>query len=425
MLMLLRTARHVDRTGQKPLTAGELAQLVGTTKAQILAYENGHQVPDPPRLRDLAEVLGVHPRSLMNREREPLWTVADLRRASALRAQDLVDSLGISPKSYRRFEREGIVPGRRPRFLDDVSLELGVRLAVLERAIDNVPQVSVRRAQAKVLIERMVERYVDQPGMWKGPAAEDHDLLELANLYGRPPQRTRRVLTHELGELRQIMVRLKREQVIAEYDRDPNRQQQAYSAVERWSYIQAREVASIPRRLEDFHRAAQPSDTWQVLVDLHDASCRPEGPWAPSILLGREGTMQLLPSSLVRQQFFTDMPAAQLTTAGLKHVQRFRELYAALYPGIRRPRNTPGRGNAAPRPMPTADFFFAIRGRPERFVLPPFYFDKLSRKAARREELELRVSPTLTVKLGPARPSATFEQEPSPSDDDHEGHPAQ
>ncbi|AQW50735.1 helix-turn-helix domain-containing protein [Streptomyces violaceusniger] len=403
------------------LTAEQLAVMAGATKAQVLAYENGRRVPDPERIQALADALGVRPRRLMDRSRSHLWSVADLRRGCGFTAQRLVEELGISPKSYRRFEQQAIVPARRPRFLDDVAGSLGVQLTALELAIDNIPAVARRHQRAAELTAVLAARYVSRSGLWKGPAAEDVELLELAALYGRPPQRLRRVLTHQLGELRHMMVRIKREQVIAEYDPDLPRQQKASSAAERWEEMYERDLGAIPLRLEEFHRTSQPSDAWQALVDLHDADARPEGFWVPSALLARTDTLTLLPPSLVAQRLFDDVPAAQLTRRGLIHLRKFRELYAALFPGIRRPRlsnrSSRGASGAARSPAPPPELSIQLPGRSERFAVPPLTLSKLVRQSEAKGVTDIRLSSTMVMRVGTQRPSATVGAE-EPTDNE-------
>lgn len=76
---------NVDGSHMKAMTAEELAGAAGTTKAQILAYENGHRVPDPPRIKALARALHIHPRLLMNPEKRGNWAIADAARMRAAR----------------------------------------------------------------------------------------------------------------------------------------------------------------------------------------------------------------------------------------------------------------------------------------------------------------------------------------------------
>ncbi|MFE0420889.1 helix-turn-helix transcriptional regulator [Streptomyces sp. NPDC058953] len=365
---MYRTNLYRD-SARGPMTAEALARAVGATKPQILAYENGHRVPDPPRVRALAQALRVHPWQLMNFGSRDAWTLADLRRAAGLRARDVVGILEVSPKNYRRFETEGIVPSRRPRFVDDVATAMGMPRRAVERAMDRTPAVQLRRTRAFELVVAMAERYVPLPGQWRGPALTDPNLIELATAYGRPPQRIRRVLTYELGELRQKLVRAQRERVIADYDTDRKRQAGAQLALDRWNEMYNRSLYRIPGRLERFHRSAQPSDVWQLLVDLvnTDATVRSEtGVWAVTGLLHRDP--RVLPPHLVEQSTVDDIPVCRLSSSGANHVGAFAGLYAALYPGVRRPSRS-GVRSTAQLPVPGPDTF-TLPGRPERLAVP-------------------------------------------------------
>ncbi|MFE5588327.1 helix-turn-helix domain-containing protein, partial [Kitasatospora sp. NPDC056531] len=113
------------------LSAAELAQSVGSTKAQILAYEAGRQTPEPQRIRALAEVLGVHPLALAVKG-EFEMSLTELRRGCGYRTRDVVDRIKVSPKVYRRFEVEGLAPARRPNLIFDVAFLLEVRSELVD-----------------------------------------------------------------------------------------------------------------------------------------------------------------------------------------------------------------------------------------------------------------------------------------------------
>jgi transcriptional regulator with XRE-family HTH domain len=397
------------RPGARSMTAEELGRAVGASKAQILAYENGHRVPDPPRLRALARALRIHPSQLMNDAERKTWTLADYRRASGLRAQDVVERLGVSPKNYRRFETEGIVPSRSPLFVDEVAKALGMARLFVEQAVDQTPAVRQRQARVSELVEAMARRYVTRRGPWRGPALDDPDLIELADAYGRPVQRTRRVLTYELGELRQSQVRAQRERVIAEYDTDRDRQASAQLALGRWYEIFDRDLSRIPRRLERFHRSAQPSDAWQRLVDLYniDAMVRSDaGTWAVTRLLCTNPL--LLSPYLVDQHSIDDVLVCRLSARGTSHVLTFAGLYAALYPGVRKPIRPTARGTKT-RTSGAGPETFALPGRPERLAVP-----QPSLEAARatamgsKAPVALRLSPTCELMVGATSLSVAF-----------------
>ncbi|MFE2889651.1 helix-turn-helix transcriptional regulator [Streptomyces sp. NPDC059272] len=381
------------------MSADELARAVGTTKAQILAYENGHRVPDPLRIKALARALKINPRQLMNLSVRQTWTLADWRRAGGLRAQDVVTLLGISPKNYRRFETAGILPSRRPQFLDEVAEALNMPRPTVEAAMDQTPGVRERRVRANELVLAMADKYVPRTGPWRGPAPDDPNLLELALAYGRPVQRLHRVLTHELGELRQNHVRALRERVIADYDTDRDRQANAQYAVDRWNNVYQRDLSLIPQRLERFHRTAQPSSLWQALVDLYtvDATQRADaGTWAPAELLGKRSDE--LPRYMVERQLVGDVEVCRLTAQGVNHVVTFNSLYAALYPTSRRPIRINARSNSKTRSTTET---FTIPGYGVRLVVPQPTIEAIRAELVNsKTAVNLKLSPSVNLSIG-------------------------
>lgn len=383
------------------MTAEELAKAVGATKAQVLAYENGHRVPDPPRVRALAHALGISPWQLMDRAETHLWTLADWRRASGLRAQDVVRHLNVSLKNYRRFETEGIVPSRRPKFMEQVASALGMPQQRVEQAIDHTPAVQKRQARAYELIVAMAERYVAEAGPWRGPAMDDPRLHELAQAYGRPVQRIRRVLAYELGELRLSYVRARRERVVADYDTNLRRQASARYAVNLWQESYDKDLDRIPRRLERFHRTAQPSDVWQLLVDLHnaDAATRSDTPtWTVTRHLCQDP--DVLPRSFVEHTSVHDVDACRLSAPGANHVLSYAGLYATLYPGVRKPVRPAARVGPKPRTGGWQEMF-TLPNRPERLVVPQPTLDHMRREiAASKQPLSVPLSASYVLFVG-------------------------
>ncbi|RDL05194.1 hypothetical protein DER30_6894 [Streptomyces sp. HB202] len=407
---------HVDHHGNpQPLSAARLGELVGATKAQILAYEHGHRTPDPARIRQLAEHLRIRPIDLMKRDNWQFWNVADWRRASGRTAQELCTDLSISPKSYRRLEKQGIVPARRPRFLDDVVEALGIWPALLDSAMDNIPAVVMRRQETEVIIERLATTYVRRPGHWKGPSPDDPGVLRLSQLYGRPTQRIRRILTRILGELRLMTARRERERVIADFDPEPARQLKAGQAAERWEGLYHAELARIPGLLEGFHRSAQPSDTWHVLVALHEVEPRAGASWVPAPLVARPESLQQLPPSMVVRRTFGDLQAMHLTPAGVRHVASYQEFYAALYPGLRQPRQRTVRRGESSSWSPA---LFGIPDTQERFAVPPHVLERLVLRSGGTGPWDLWLAPTLrlTISAGSGRPTATAHEDRYPGD---------
>ncbi|MFJ6784394.1 helix-turn-helix domain-containing protein [Streptomyces yangpuensis] len=411
-------------TGKSGLTTLELARRIGATKAQIVAYENGHTVPDPRRVADLAQALEVPPSRLMRVERRAEWAVADLRRATALTAAEAAEAAGLSVKAYRRFEQHGIVPAQRVGFLDVVAKLFGVTVGQMDQALDNVPAVVDRYRQVEELVRELAEAYVYNDESWRGPGARDGRVEKVAALYGRSAQRLRPLLAFELGELRQRSALMWRERAVALYDTDLGRQKRAWSTTEQHSRHLERELAQITPRLEGFHRHGQPSDIWQVLVDLADAEARYRGPWVPMALLAGTDTAMSLPPSLVRCREFGDVRAAQLTRDGVFHIRSFRRLYAALYPQLRRPNAAGGQpGSHMPATSPVPEGLFSLPGAVERFAVPPRVMHRLLDEIEARGTTETPLSPTVVLALGPApagsvsrpRPRTAEPAPPAPS----------
>ncbi|MFH8729415.1 helix-turn-helix transcriptional regulator [Streptomyces termitum] len=397
-LQALRSS-YTDATGKlHPLSAEALGAMVGASKSQILAYEHGRHVPDPKRVRALAEALRVLPEQLMLEEGRDSWDVADIRRASGLRVQDILEALGVSPKSYRRFEVKGIVPARRPRFLDDVASALQISYLELDKAMNNIPEVRFRRTRCRLLVWNLAEKYVYPPGPWAGPSVDDAEILEISSLYGRPPQRIRRILSHSLEELRHKLLRMYREQVVAQYDLDAARQNRAYAAVDTWNDLFNRELGIIPEHIERFHRSAQSSDGWQALIDLSESEATgPDGPWVLTAVFPNPAAAASLPPSMVRQKEFRGLVSVQLTPTGQNHVRRFTEFYAALFPTLRRPR-PPARGYGNARGIRLI-FGGVTDARQDRLVIPPRAYEALAKRADPSGGVALQVDPLTQLYL--------------------------
>ncbi|MFD0432060.1 hypothetical protein ACFQ60_47255 [Streptomyces zhihengii] len=415
--MALYNARksHADRDGNpQPLSAARLGELVGTTKAQILAYEHGHRTPDPARIRLLAERLSIRPIDLMKRDNWQTWNVADWRRASGRTAQELCAELGISPKSYRRLEQQGIVPARRPRFLDDVVQALGIWHSILDSAMDNIPAVAVRRQETEAIIERLATTYVRRPGHWKGRAPTTpgssgcpSSTADPCNVYGAYSQESWRAAPHSCPTRTRARNRRLR-------SRTP-RQLKAEKAAERWEGLYHAELARIPGLLEGFHRSAQPSDTWQVLVALHEVEPRAGASWVPAPLVARPETLQQLPPSMAVRRTFGDLQALHLTPTGVRHVTSYQEFYAALYPGVRRPRQrTPRRGES----NSLSPALFGLSITQERFTVPPQILERLVLRSSGTGPWDLWLSPTirLTISASSGRPTVTAHDDRYPGD---------
>ncbi|MFF8932856.1 helix-turn-helix transcriptional regulator [Streptomyces longwoodensis] len=255
-LRALRTARDARRSeSAAPLSAQELARSVGATKAQILAYENGLRVPEPPRIRALAHALNVHPMRLMSPSDYGTWDIAGLRRACGLTQRDAAERLDISESTYRRFEVQAKLSKStaRPTFLDEVAAAFDVPLENVVAAVRRRRAVPQRLEQVERLVWDLFSKYGAQPGFWSQPSADEPDLLALASLYGWSPRSTSRILGSEFKELRRLLLRAMVERVRADYEIDGDRQAQARTQHQRSLRTFEESLRQLPLRLENMY----------------------------------------------------------------------------------------------------------------------------------------------------------------------------
>lgn len=122
ILRKLRASRKVDG---RHLSAAELARLLKTSKARVLAYEQGTSVPEPKRVAQMAQVFNVHPRELYQARTGKADQIKDLRCYAGLTAAELAKAVGVSRTTYRDVERLAILPAR-----DDGTLPLKIAEAL-------------------------------------------------------------------------------------------------------------------------------------------------------------------------------------------------------------------------------------------------------------------------------------------------------
>jgi len=331
----LRRARACADQG-RGLSAEELARRVNATKAQILAYENGRYSPDPPRLRQLAQALGVSPLDLADREAAQRWTLAELRRASGLRVIDVVDQLDVSYANYRRLENEGRVTPRSYALVPAVAELFGIPVTGLETHLANIPASKKRVTQAHPLLATMQDTYV-LPGELALPGPDDPSVQDLAEIFCRPPLSLARLLGHEVGRIRAAKRRLAAYEATAHYGASADEQAAAHNGAEverrRLAYL----MASLPGRLDAFFRCALPSDSWRALALLHLVGRF--GLWlSPTQLQESEESVLSIPSSMRRSLPSPESTLGlhQISSEGEEHCQAHRSWYDALHPGVSR-----------------------------------------------------------------------------------------
>jgi transcriptional regulator with XRE-family HTH domain len=313
-----------------PMSAADLAAAVGTSKAQILAYEQGRQVPEPRRISQLADVLGTHPKELAKTASYDFTSLADLRRVCGHSAQDVVDALVLSPKAYRRFETHGIVPARHPALVDQVARLLRVPRSEIEATLRRSPLVKTRIEQMKTLLDQLRSFYVEASQPWQPPRTDDPTLVDLAGLLGRSPSSIARLLRSLFASLRHRYLRVSVSVITATYEVDPARRRKAEAVAHQLVSTYEEETGRLAIQLDIFFREALPSDNWLALVRLQAAE-----PWTPAAKLDlSDDYFTPLVGRFFHQRCDETAREYSVTSYGMRHAHNYAAWYRALYPSI-------------------------------------------------------------------------------------------
>ncbi|MFF9127956.1 helix-turn-helix domain-containing protein [Streptomyces sp. NPDC014889] len=327
----LRQARLKAPEGT--LSAEELAEKVGASKAQILAYENGQRVPDPPRIRQLAEALGIHPLELANQSNMRAWQLADLRRANGLRASDLCSELGLTPHSYRRLETMGLTAEGRYGLSPRLAAALGVSMRALERHIANAPAVRQRLGSIRGALTTVIETHLE-PGRTDVPETEDRAVKEIATCYARSAPTLARILRQETLVLREMRRRQAIEAATAFYGPTAQEQQRARRRMESEEARIDQLITSLPQRLDVFFRAQLAPGSWETLSQLHLARSRERALAMISPALIHDAALTPLIRPLPRKTDESSPGLYDISREGQRHYLTFKRWYDVLYPWV-------------------------------------------------------------------------------------------
>ncbi|MFG2925593.1 helix-turn-helix domain-containing protein [Streptomyces sp. NPDC048305] len=350
----LREARAAARDG-RGLSAAALAEAVKATKAQILAYENGRYSPDPMRIRELSEALGISPLDLADETDRDSWSLADLRRASGLRAVDMAKDLHVSTAAYRKLESQGLAPARATALALSAASQLNISLNDLEQHLANVPAVQRRRTRTAQLLRLLNDTYV-QPGEVELPD-RDHPLIaELAGLYARPASTITPIVQHEMAALRRARRKIASIEAVAHYGASALEQETAQNNARAEQARITEALGTLPARLDAFLRSVLPSDVWRALAALNAFSAF--GLWLSPAQLRETATavaaipLQLTIRSKEPQRTrdadsnrnpqgsaelarrTSDDQAYQVSSEGSDYCTTYRPWYDALYPSV-------------------------------------------------------------------------------------------
>ncbi|MFE5088098.1 helix-turn-helix domain-containing protein [Streptomyces mirabilis] len=330
----LRQARAAAVDGQG-MSAAELARRIGATKAQILAYENGTSRPDPRRIKRLADELGIEPLQLSDLSGSTDWTLADLRRASALRAADLSGQLGLSLRAYRRLETEGFVPAHRFGLMEQLAEALGIPVLEAEEYLCRAPLLSQRLDDVREPLTCLLTYYLSPQTLSK-PGADDPEIVTLAALYRRPPLALSRIVGHEITRLRSMKRREAGFQAAADFGATSEEQAKGRQA----ALAEAQKIRilidGLPQQMDAFFRGMLPQDVWRVLALFH--ALRPLGGWLSSEQLQTDPDhLHRIPAHLLeRRATGKDSTRSEyrISEQGAKHCTTYRPWYDVCYPAV-------------------------------------------------------------------------------------------
>ncbi|MYZ35974.1 MULTISPECIES: helix-turn-helix transcriptional regulator [unclassified Streptomyces] len=350
ILQGLRASREVD--GRK-LSAADLARLLGTSKARVLAYEAGTSVPEPGRIREIAQVFRVHSRELYEPTRGRYDQIRDLRSYAGLTATQLAARIGVSRATYRDIEALAILPARDDGTLPlRLSEALGIPLSMVHRALDHHPEAAARRA---AIAERLTEIF-DRAHVQYQPAVVNPDeplLVEITSMLRRSSGVVCRLVNHELGLYRNLLRRLAVVRLSVAYAQSVKAAEEAGREGDRLEELIIEHPVRAASNLVRFLAEAMTSQQWRTAVVLLETGSA----WAPESADQEETQVWevLVARGIVsverERSAFADGVRVSITPEGWRRCTQQAPLYGCLYPRIASPR--------------------VSRPAPRRFVYPP------------------------------------------------------
>jgi phosphoglycolate phosphatase-like HAD superfamily hydrolase/transcriptional regulator with XRE-family HTH domain len=330
----LRQARAAAEDG-RGISAEALARRIDATKSQVLAYENGVVRPDPRRIRDLAQALGIEPLQLSDTTRAQAWALADLRRAHGLRAADVSRALGLSLRTYRRLENEGIVPAHKLNLMSELAELFAITAGEVEEHLCRAPLLSQRLDEVREPLSCLLSFYL-QPKNLDKPDPGDDEIVALAGLYRRSPLTIARIVGHEIARLRGMRRRQAKFDAAANYGATAEEQANGQAAAQAEGRKIREVIDALPQNLDAFFRCMLPLDAWRTIALFH--ALRPLGGWLSTGQLNATSEqLAMIPAQLLERRT-TGKDAAQaeyrISEQGAKHCAAYRPWYDACYPAV-------------------------------------------------------------------------------------------
>ncbi|MGA4803604.1 helix-turn-helix domain-containing protein [Streptomyces lavendulocolor] len=329
VLKTLRASREVDG---RLLSAAELARLLKTSKARVLAYESGQSVPEPGRIRQIAAIFRVPPRELYEPAQGRPHQIRDFRCYAGLTAAELAAKVGVSRATYRDVELQAILPARDDGTLPlRLSEALHIPLPMIHRALDQHPAAAERRKSIEQLLRAVSARAHEK----YRPAVVDPDepeLVEIARLLRRPGTVVCRLINHELSQYRKLLHRLDEAglaQAYAQTTRAAADAKKIAEAMESRIAVWPKRVAST---LVRFLAEAVTSQQWRMMCHLLQHGIA----YAAESRAGDEAD-QAWDGLIARGFVFQEGAKRVLAPEGVRRCIQQARYYACLYPRVASP----------------------------------------------------------------------------------------
>ncbi|MGW2837014.1 helix-turn-helix domain-containing protein [Streptomyces sp. NPDC001493] len=335
ILRQLRASREVNG---RLLSAVELAELLGTSKARVLAYEHGSSVPEPGRVAEIAAIFKVNARELY----EPLPDgymdqLKDLRSYAGLTAAQLASMIGVSRTTYREIERLAILPARHDGTLPlQIANALALPLGMIHRALDHHPAAAERRSRIAEHLVRIFERAAVPHGP-TAVAPEHEEVLQLSAHFRRPASVVCRLLNYDLGRYRALLKRYKTTEIELAYEQSTMKQEGLRALLSDLSNQIERRPHDVASSQLRFLAEAMSGQQWRTMVDLAQRNGR-------QYSLDDMGDPRTgyLWEGLLERKFVTFDPSptglnVQVTAYGLENCLSRSAYYRCLYPRMQVP----------------------------------------------------------------------------------------
>lgn len=326
--------------GGRLLSAADLAGLLKTSKARVLAYERETSVPEPGRVLQIANIFNVNPRELYQaRPAGHVDQIRDLRCYAGLTAAEFAKTIGLSRTTYRDIESLAILPARDDGTLPlRMASALGLPLGMIHRALDHHPAAAERRATIAAHLVEVFKRaeVIHHPALID---PDDEMLTRIAEQLRRPASVVCRLVNYDLGRYRDLLRRYEIAKVNIAYAQGGRETRARAREVEKLRGNIDRQPSAVASSQLRFLAEAMSSQQWRTLVDLP----RRSGPMYDFGATLNDPNVRHIWNGLLARGFvkverrLNSILSLSVTSYGLDICRNQRPYYACLYPRITAP----------------------------------------------------------------------------------------